>query len=168
MFVLKTKRFLKDLTPLKFTGDWVDLRVADILKPQDLAKTGGLGVYDADTLQTSEFVFAKDTDLLIRHGIALELPAGYEALVRPRGSLFKKTGLIFTTSGVIDEGFNGDHDEWFTTYRATRAGSLNFDARIAQFRIFKKQPELQFEEVMHLGNQDRGGLGSTGGYQTGK
>lgn len=34
--------------------------------------------------------------------------------------------------------------------------------RICQFRIVEKQPELQFEEVEALNNEDRGGHGSTG------
>jgi dUTP pyrophosphatase len=45
---------------------------------------------------------------------------------------------------------------------------LHVNDRVAQFRIFKKQPELKFTEVESLGNQDRGGLGSTGGYHNQK
>ena len=34
--------------------------------------------------------------------------------------------------------------------------------RICQFRIMKKQSNIVFEEVEVLGNEDRGGIGSTG------
>ena len=34
--------------------------------------------------------------------------------------------------------------------------------RICQFRIQEKMPEVEFDEVIQLGNQDRGGHGSTG------
>ena len=34
--------------------------------------------------------------------------------------------------------------------------------RICQFRIVKHQPEIELIEVEELGNQDRGGIGSTG------
>ena len=34
--------------------------------------------------------------------------------------------------------------------------------RICQFRIVKKQPEFDFEEVDHLYDQDRGGFGTSG------
>ena len=34
--------------------------------------------------------------------------------------------------------------------------------KIAQFRIIEIQPSIEFEEVEHLGNADRGGFGSTG------
>ncbi|WP_423243357.1 hypothetical protein [Clostridium rectalis] len=35
-------------------------------------------------------------------------------------------------------------------------------ARMGQFRIQEKMPTLQFIEVEDLGNEDRGGIGSTG------
>ena len=34
--------------------------------------------------------------------------------------------------------------------------------KIGQFRIQEKMPEITFEEVTILGNEDRGGFGSTG------
>lgn len=34
--------------------------------------------------------------------------------------------------------------------------------RICQFRINKIQPEIEFVEVEHLDDTDRGGIGSTG------
>jgi len=34
--------------------------------------------------------------------------------------------------------------------------------RICQFRIMRNQPEISFCEVDKLGNDDRGGFGSTG------
>lgn len=183
MINIKFKKFRDDLKGLIATGDWIDIRVADVLKNR---KDVVLGEHyqNLDSPEMQEFKIKAGEDVFIRHGIAVELPVeerailrygtpslepvAYEALVRPRGSLFAKTGLIFTSSGVIDSGFNGDHDEWFTTYRATRDVVLHVNDRVAQFRIFKKQPELKFTEVESLGNQDRGGLGSTGGYHNQK
>lgn len=34
--------------------------------------------------------------------------------------------------------------------------------KIGQFRIMEVMPEIEFEEVEHLGNEDRNGFGSTG------
>jgi dUTP pyrophosphatase len=45
---------------------------------------------------------------------------------------------------------------------ATRDTELKVNDRIAQFRIIEHQPTITFEEVESLGNQDRGGFGSTG------
>ena len=34
--------------------------------------------------------------------------------------------------------------------------------RLCQFRIIENQPNIHFKEVDHLGNENRGGYGSTG------
>lgn len=163
MTELRFKKFSSQLESLKATGDWIDVRVADVIAlGQNSRKSFKFGEYP-DALK-QDFPITKGEAIIVRHGFALELPKKHEALLRPRGSLFKKTGLIFTCSGVIDEGFNGDHDEWFSTYYATRDVVLHANDRVAQFRILKKQPVLSFKEVKVLGNSDRGGLGSTGGY----
>ena len=40
--------------------------------------------------------------------------------------------------------------------------TINKNDRICQFRIEKIQPGIDFVEVEHLGNKNRGGIGSTG------
>ena len=45
---------------------------------------------------------------------------------------------------------------------AMRDTVIHVNDRICQFRIFKNQPELVFEETGHLEGADRGGFGSTG------
>ena len=99
---------------------------------------------------------------MIPLGVAMELPKGYEALVAPRSSTFKKYGVLLANSiGVIDESYCGDNDEWKFLAYATRDVVIEEDERICQFRIIRHQPEIEFEEVFELGNTDRGGMGST-------
>ena len=134
-------KYMKGVEPLESItmGDWVDLRVA---KTYSIQK-GEYGVLPL--------------------GVAIELPKGYEAIVLPRSSTFKKYGLIMTNSaGVIDESYNGDADWWGFPFYATRDIIIEQNTRIAQFRIFEHQPPLLFEEVKKLGNPNRGGFGSTG------
>lgn len=120
-------------------GDWIDLRAAKEI-----------------TLKAGEFA-------LIPLGVAMQLPAGYEAHVVPRSSTFKNFGIIQTNhQGVIDESYCGDNDQWFFPAYALRDTVIHVNDRICQFRIVKKQPEIQFDEVTVLGNKDRGGHGSTG------
>ena len=97
---------------------------------------------------------------LIPLGIAMELPAGYEAHVVPRSSTFKTYGVIQTNSmGVIDETYCGDNDQWFFPAYALRDTVIHANDRICQFRIMKHQPELSFEETDRLDHEDRGGHG---------
>lgn len=96
-------------------------------------------------------------------GVAIELPKGYEALVVPRSSTANNYGLLMANSmGVIDESYCGDEDEWHFPVYATCKSRIPKGERLCQFRIIEHQPELEFEEVLILGNKNRRGLGSTG------
>lgn len=100
---------------------------------------------------------------VIKLGVAMELPEGFEAIVAPRSSSFKTWGFLQTNSiGVIDNSYCGDNDEWMLSVYATRAEYISKGDKICQFRIQEKMPELAFVEVKSLGNVDRGGFGSTG------
>jgi len=112
---------------------------------------------------------SKDTNLkaeqyaMIPLGVAMQLPDGYEALVVPRSSTFKKYGIIQTNGiGIIDELYCGDNDQWHMPVYATRDATISANERICQFRVIEHQPNIEFEQVEHLENSDRGGFGSTG------
>ena len=64
--------------------------------------------------------------------------------------------------GIIDNSFCGDNDYWGAKFYATKDGKIYKGQRLCQFRILENQPTLRFVEVIHLGNKDRGGYGSTG------
>ena len=122
-------------------GDWIDLRAAEDV-----------------TMKAGEY-------RMIPLGVAMELPLGYEALVAPRSSTFKKYGLILANSiGIIDESYKGDNDEWNFLAYAMRDAIIHKNERICQFRIIQHQPLIHLEEVEALGNADRGGIGSTGKF----
>ena len=139
---IKIKYFSNEIEKLRLIdgkSDWMDLRAAQ------------------------EVELKKDEFKLIPLGIAMQLPTGYEAHVLPRSSTFKNYGVIQTNSmGIIDESYCGDNDQWFFPAYALRDTVIHVNDRICQFRIEKKQPEIQFIEVETLGNVDRGGHGSTG------
>jgi len=139
---IKVKYFTDKIEKLAYIdgkSDWIDLRAAE----------------DVD-LKKGEF-------RLIPLGVAMELPAGYEAHVVPRSSTFKNFGTIQTNhQGVIDCSYCGDNDQWFMPVYAVRDTQIRVNDRICQFRIMENQPKLVFEEVIKLKSNDRGGFGSTG------
>ena len=120
-------------------GDWIDLYcVEDVVMHQ--------GVYR-----------------LIPLGVAMKLPEGYEAIVAPRSSTFKKYGILQANSiGVIDNSYSGPDDQWMFPAYATMQTRINKYERICQFRILESQPEIEFREVVDLDDANRGGFGSTG------
>lgn len=90
----------------------------------------------------------------------------------PRSSTFKNYGIVMTNSiGVIDNSYSGTNDIWQfpafclkvnTVMNGKRGTFIYAGERICQFRIQKKMPEVEFEEVEALDERDRGGFGSTG------
>lgn len=119
---------------------------------------------DLIDLRTAEDVCLEEGQYKeISLGISMQLPEGYEAWVIPRSSTFKKYGVLLSNScGLIDERYCGDGDIWHFPVYATKDCFIPKNTRICQFRIFRHQPEIEFEEVETLGNDDRGGFGSTG------
>ena len=139
---IKIKYFTDDIDRLEYIAgksDWIDLRASETV-----------------TLKAGEFK-------LIPLGVAMELPEGYEAHIVPRSSTFKNYGILQVNSmGVVDYSYRGDNDMWRMPVYATRDVTIQKNERICQFRIMEHQPTLTFQEVSHLGNEDRGGFGSTG------
>lgn len=131
----------KDLPKVKeiACGDWIDLRAASS--------------YD---LKAGDFK-------LIDLGVSIKLPDGYEAHLAPRSSTFKNWGILQTNSvGVIDNSYSGDSDVWMMPVYCTRDAQIKKGDRICQFRIMKRQPDVELVEVEHLEGKSRGGFGSTG------
>ena len=135
------------------------MQYADLLEP--IAK---ISVGDWIDLSAAEDVHMRAGECrAIPLGVAMELPKGYEALVAPRSSMFKRYRVLLANSiGVIDESYKGDNDEWHFIAYATEDTFIQRGERICQFRIIKHQPKIEFVEVKRLGNADRGGIGSTG------
>lgn len=138
---IKIRYLETGLVEIKATeiGDWIDLRSAETV------------------------CLYKGEKALLRLGVAMKLPDGYEAIVAPRSSTFKNYGLIQTNGiGIIDSTYCGNNDEWMMPVLATRETMIYKNDRICQFRIQKKQPTIKFVVVDKLGGEDRGGFGSTG------
>ena len=138
---IKIKYFDQEIEKIQkiSQGDWIDLRCAERVE-----------------LKAGEYK-------LLRLGVGMILPYGYEAYVLPRSSTPSKFGIILANSmGVIDNSYSGDADEWKFPSVAIRDTVIEKGDRIAQFRIVKNQPSIVFEEVEHLNNISRGGIGSTG------
>ena len=100
---------------------------------------------------------------MISLGVSMELPEGYEAHVLPRSSTFKHYGILLVNGmGIIDHKYCGDADIWHFPALATRECHISKGDRICQFRIVKQQKPCDIKVVSSLGNESRGGFGSTG------
>lgn len=165
---IKVKRINKNLplpTIIK-KGDWVDLRSSETVE---------LNAPKASTLKQADRKVAFDSRL-IKLGVAMELPKGFEAVILPRSGTFNNFGVILADSeGVIDNIYCGDNDEWGFNAIAFRDATISEGDRICQFRIKLSQKAtvwqklkwllssgIEIVEVNKLNNPDRKGIGSTG------
>ena len=141
METIKIKYFDQEIEKISkiAKGDWIDLRSAE------------------------DVAIKKGEYHLIRLGVGMILPDGYEAHIVPRSSTPSKFGIVCANSmGIIDNSYSGDADEWMFPAVALRDTVIMKNDRICQFRIVKNQPDIIFNEVDHLGENSRGGIGSTG------
>ena len=64
--------------------------------------------------------------------------------------------------GLIDSSFCGENDIWKMAVYAIEDTVIKAGERPCQFRIMECQPDIEFEEVDSLNNEERGSFGSTG------
>jgi dUTP pyrophosphatase len=95
-------------------------------------------------------------------GIAIELPAGYEAQVRPRSGLaLKHAILVANTPGTIDPGYRGE-----IRVILLNAGKADYKIekgdRIAQLIVARYEPVEWEEGDLNETVRGAGGFGSSG------
>lgn len=95
--------------------------------------------------------------------VAVEIPEGYFAILAARSST-QKLGLTPANGiGLIDSDYRGDEDEIrFTVLnRTTEVITVEKGTRVAQLLILPVE-RMEITEVDVLGNDSRGGFGTTG------
>ena len=100
---------------------------------------------------------------LVPTGISIEIPAGYEAQVRPRSGLAIKQGITCLNSpGTIDSDYRGEIKVILINLGQADCEIRHGD-RIAQM-IFARTERAEFFEVEQLNESERdsGGFGHTG------
>lgn len=138
---IKVKYFSKKIDKINkiSVGDWYDLRSAETV------------------------MLKKGESYAVPLGVGMILPDGFEAHVLPRSSTFKNFRVFCLNSmGIIDNSYNGNNDQWHFLVHALEDTIIPENSRIAQFRIVKNQPLLNFIEVKELKEKNRGNFGSTG------
>lgn len=106
---------------------------------------------------------APQTWALIPTGIALELPAGFEAQVRPRSGLALRKGITLLNSpGTIDSDYRGEVQVILINH-STEVFTVRDGERIAQL-VISRYTSAIFTEDEELAASERGsgGFGSTG------
>ena len=124
------------------------------------ARPGDAGM---DLKSAEDAVVEPGARLLVHTGLAMALPEGYEAQVRPRSGLALKHGIsVLNTPGTIDEGYRGEVGVILFNTGDTAFKIAKGD-RIAQM-VIAPVTRARIVETDDLGSTERGagGFGSTG------
>lgn len=100
---------------------------------------------------------------LVPTGLFIELPAGYEAQIRPRSGLAFKNGItVLNSPGTVDADYRGEVKVLLVNLSKENF-TVNNGERIAQM-VIARHEQVQWEPVEVLGDSVRGagGFGSTG------
>lgn len=100
---------------------------------------------------------------IVKTGLFIELPIGYEAQVRPRSGLAAKKGVtVLNSPGTIDADYRGEIGVILVNL-SNEDFTIKNGERIAQL-VIAKHGRAVWEEVDELDETDRGagGFGSTG------
>ncbi len=100
---------------------------------------------------------------IVKTGLFIELPIGYEAQVRPRSGLAAKKGVtVLNSPGTIDADYRGEIGVILVNL-SNEAFVVENGERIAQL-VIAKHERAEWVEVSELGETARGagGFGSTG------
>lgn len=122
--------------------------------------SAGMDVYAA---VSGPMVIEPMSTALIPTNIKIELPAGYEAQLRPRSGLAIRDKIILPNSpGTIDSDYRGEIRVIMLNL-GSEPFTVNRGDRIAQM-VISRYDRVKWEEVDSLGSTERGegGFGSTG------
>lgn len=130
----------------------------------EYATHGSAGV-DLRAAIIEDIIIEPNTSCIIPAGIAISLPVGYEAQIRPRSGLAADYQMtVLNTPGTIDSDYRGEIKIILINHGKS-AFTVKAGMRIAQM-IIAKYEVITFEEVddLHKNRTVRGdgGFGSTG------
>jgi len=100
---------------------------------------------------------------IIKTGLFIELPVGYEAQVRPRSGLAAKFGItVLNSPGTIDADYRGEVGVILVNL-SNQSFTIENGERIAQL-VIAKHERAEWQEAAELSDTSRGagGFGSTG------
>jgi dUTP pyrophosphatase len=111
-----------------------------------------------------ESIFIKPLErAIVKTGLFMELPVGFEAQVRPRSGLAAKKGItVLNSPGTIDADYRGEIGVILVNL-SNEEFEIKDGERVAQM-VIAKHEQIKWEETVELETSDRGagGFGSTG------
>ena len=131
-------------------------------KMPEYARRGDSGM---DICAIEDVSIAPGQTVIVKTGLKLAIPAGYEIQIRPRSGLSFKTPLRIPNSpGTIDSGYRDELGIIMQNSSASESYSIKKGERIAQM-VLQRVPAIQWRQVAAvtaIGEDRGGGFGSSG------
>lgn len=122
--------------------------------------SAGMDVYSNERLELGPL-----STTIVKTGLFVKIPEGYEIQVRPRSGLSAKSKLrIANSPGTIDSDYLGEIGIIIDNISDIYHYSIKKGERIAQL-VLKKVEQIEWEEVeefSEITERNTGGFGSTG------
>ena len=145
-------------------ASYFSLSILDLMASLDLECNSFSNFFFDLRADLSEPILLKPLERkLVKTGLNIELPIGYEAQVRPRSGLALKKGItVLNSPGTIDADYRGDIGVILINL-SQKEFLIEDGERIAQM-IIAKHEQADWHEVDNLETTQRGdgGFGSTG------
>jgi len=112
----------------------------------------------------NEIIVKRNKFSVVRTGIVIEIPKGYEAQVRPRSGLAANNGIsVLNTPGTIDSDYRGELKVILINF-GDKDFSVTPGMRIAQLVIAPSyRAKINFvKKISTITKRDKKGFGSTG------
>ena len=122
-----------------------------------------IGSAGCDVRSTHSVTINPGDKLLVKTGLYVEIPVGYEIQVRPRSGLaFSKGITVLNSPGTIDADYRGEIGVILINHGHEQV-YLEDGERIGQL-VLNKVEQIEWEPVLALADTTRGtgGFGSTG------
>jgi dUTP pyrophosphatase len=138
-------------------------RVGEVSVPLPQYQTAGAVGLDLHAALAAPVTIGPGERALIRSGLALSIPEGYEGQVRPRSGLSLRHGIgIVNSPGTIDPDYRGELSIVLINL-GQEPYAVQPLSRIAQLVICPVvRAELELVDELEGSTRGRGGYGSTG------
>ena len=151
----------------------LNVKIQKLHKDAVIPKYETNGAVGMDLTATSK-TYDDQGNIVYGTGLAIEIPLGYYADLRPRSSISKYDLVLVNSVGTIDSDYRGElmlkfkptlrKSTWNNgVYETDEVKEYNVGDRIAQIVVLP-YPKVSFVEVDELSETERGhgGFGSTG------
>jgi len=140
---------------VKKLDNFIDLELPQYATPQ----SAGL---DLRAAINKDITLKSGDTILVPTGLAIALPDGYEAQIRPRSGLaFKNAITVLNSPGTIDADYRGEIKIILINH-SDKEFIIKKGMRIAQM-VIAQYTQISWNEVIELNSTERGegGFGST-------